>query len=175
MLDIWLYKEDVSGGCRISSTLYVKPTSIKLPLASTSMHFPSVHIHWPLAQVGRFRRLCATKRDLMFHLHRFCSELVAGDAHTLAINASRSCLDPHARSEFPRSLHHRTEPTVQFWLVLPYRYIWHECDIPSLLHRLTMQYRSQFRQAGIHDVVFRVAWSTSNKPPTSLVKQFSRV
>ena len=146
MLDLWIYRESPDQK-RLSTTLYVKPTSIKRFLSSDSMHPDSAHNSWPAAQLARIRRLCGTPADANTRIRNFLCDL--------AFNNAR------APSDFrrPNPVRRSPDSVNQSWCVIPYHVAWRRAGVPACLYSFSARFAPATRSAGMTPLTIRVAWS----------------
>ena len=71
-LDLKLSISDVGT---IPNQIFVKPTSLKVPLGHGSCHPASIHIAWPLMQLSRFKRLSNAYSSFASAAVDFCNQL----------------------------------------------------------------------------------------------------
>jgi hypothetical protein len=115
-LDVTLYKPDhfMQSGI-IAFRPFVEPTAQKVPLASTSLHDPSIHTAWPLAEVKRmhkrsstYKNFCTARRALA---RKFAYIFMSPG---LVRSIERCC--PHT-STAPKS----NQDSDNVWVPIPYR------------------------------------------------------
>ena len=75
-LDIHVYKPShfMQSG-RLGYRPYIKDSAQKVPLSNTSVHDPSIHAAWPLAEAKRMYRRSSTYRDFCVARHELAKTL----------------------------------------------------------------------------------------------------
>ena len=148
MLDCTLSKGGSLTGGQWASTglldisIFVKNTSQMVPLCSSSMHHPSLHMAWPSARLKHFYALCSGRKPYRYACNRF-------------VDTMRYMLPLH-----PWLLFHgqrRTRPGRSLggsWLVIPYHVSMLACGFSNII-REACQYLPEAFDASIP----RVAWS----------------
>ena len=151
MLDVWVKRTDDSNKSAIATGLYVKPSSISKPLASTSMHPSYIHHHWPMSQRHRFQRLCSTQDEVELHTRSLVERLKFGDGSPIAI-AALCCPTLPAKPS-------RTAKGSDSWLVLPYRFVWRNAGFSRFLYSIFDKYADILHARGLNVYRARLSWS----------------
>ena len=101
---------------------YIKPTSGKIPLASDSVHVPSIHTCWPTAELKRISRLCSDQHTFEVERKRFVASFTE-----CYENTSLAAL---LKKFEPRVSRPRLEKRA--WLVVPYSPIFEKTLLRAL-------------------------------------------
>ena len=162
MLDVRIFKGPIwSRSGHLDTSIYTKPTSLSLPLSSSSSHPTHIHNNWPLARIQTFGSLCAGEEDFNSARNLWLSKIkkssprhpcVAAVLSTSFISSKRT-LRPIARVGNP----------VEFkpaWMVLPFHHRLEHAGLPNTLHNIWQRWKHVLAYSGLNMscIMPRVSW-----------------
>ena len=168
MLDVKIFKGPKwqRTGC-LDTSLYTKPTSLNVPLSSSSHHPHNIHKNWPIGRVRKFSDLCATEEDFASAKQKFVSlQRKSSPLHP----AIEPVLDYPWRSDRIHSIF-RTPCEECSWLFLPFHRLLARVGLTSTLKKLWDKWRPILERACLigRPLMPRISWSLSGKPHLSIV------
>jgi len=147
MLDIALFKGSSNVPAPLKHCIHLKPSSHWRPLSMESMHPPSVHRSWPIAQMVRIRSLCSSKSMRAQHLESFLYRLKEAGSCWYA-----------CKSRTPTN---RVDKRSHRYLVLPFSFPLK--SVAGLLTRSLEEVRAKWVCHDSNLPITRIAWSLGAK------------
>ena len=165
---------------------YFKPSSLGIPLSTSSAHNPMVH-HWPLARIKNFGRYSSSPKDAAIAKDIFIQRFIDHGAPTHFIAALQAtCPEPKlsiggisklkAQQKFHQQQNKHWKPSLEWWLPLSYHPLWGKAKIQRRLQQFLSQSQSRawwdrcFNDAGLLSATtqacFQPAFAYAGRIPT---------
>ena len=135
----------------MDSEVYIKPTNIWVPLQSESDHPPGVHLHWPLAQEFRFRKLFTNKLEEEKAVDNFFAKMKAFNGYI------KPAVSEKLQRKFTEPSFSLTTMLRQTWFALPYHRVWASAGIRKHLAPMNGN----------------LSWKLANKPLLLQLRRFA--
>ena len=167
---------------RVGFKPHFKPTSLGVPLSSSSSHPWHVHVSWPFAQIQRFHSLSDSHVSFTNAKHVFVRRLHDNFEPSPLIKALCDFIPPnrlvgrreHVSEQGRHTLHSRV-----LWMVLPYHFVWEAACLAKVANKFLHSPEAQILWAKAWgktpECRIGLAWKVTSPPLATLFKSLWRL